>query len=792
MIKNYLKTGLRNLFKNKISFFINICGLAAGMTVAMLIGLWIYDECSFNKYHVNYDQIGQIFQQDQTETLPTQSFALEKALSSAFSDDFKYVVMSSETEKHVVLAGDRSFTQGGRYMQNTAPDLLSLRMILGTRSGLKEINSILLSQSLAKKLFGDTDPTNKVLKIDNKINVKVTGVYEDLPDNDEFKDMTYILPWELNVATNDWFKTYQNDWNSNSWLIYVQLRPNADLSSVSEKIKYIKSVHGFDKNAGIFILPMSKWHLFSTFENGRPVMSQQLKYCWFYGIIGIFVLLLACINFMNLSTARSEKRAREVGIRKTMGSKRAQLIMQFFSESLLVVFFAFIVAVVVLQLSLPRFNTIAGKSMVIPWTNAFFWIAALLFCVLTGLLAGSYPALYLSSLKPVRVLKGSLQAGRFAALPRKILIVLQFTVSVSLIIGTIIVYQQIQFAKNRPVGYSRGGLITLEMVSPELQGKYDMIQNELKNTGVVSEMTESDGELMDVGSNQGISAFDWVGKNPGLNSDMGYVTVKSTYGRTIGWKVLEGRDFSEGLSSDSAGIILNQAAAQMMGLQNPVGKSITWKNSGIGGHYKVIGLVKNMLMNSPYAATYPTIFLLKGDLNWLIIKVDPGMSMHTALPKIKNAFKKLFPTVPFDYHFVDEAFAAKFAAEERIGKLASFFAILTTVISCMGLFGLASYVAEQRTRELGIRKVLGASVGNLWGLLSTEFLKLVIIANMIAIPLTWLFLNRWLQQYEYRTPIYWWVFALSGLGALFVTLLTVSGQSLKAALANPVKSLRTD
>jgi len=614
------------------------------MAVAMLIGLWIHDEFSFNKYHRNYDRIGQIFQQGQSEVLPYQSMPLATTLSSSFSDDFKYVVMSSGTENHIVSYGEKKITQGGRYMQPAAPEMLTLDMIYGKREGLKDMNSILVTQSLARKLFGGVDPVGKLLKIDNRLSVKVTGVYEDLPVNDDFKDVAYIMPWDLNVsANNDWFKSYANDWNSNSWLIYAQLAPNADFDKVSAKMKNIVHRHLNGGGPAVFIQPMSKWHLYSQFENGKAVMSEQLKFLLVLWHHRCFVLLLACINFINLSTARSAKRAREVGIRKAIGSLRWQLIGQFFSESLLVTVFAFTLSIGLVELTLPWFNTIAGKSMIIPWTNILFWIAGLVFCLFTGLLAGSYPALYLSSFKTGQVLKGVFRAGSFAALPRKVLVVVQFTVSIALIIGTIIVYQQIQFAKNRPVGYSRDGLLALEMVSPEFQGKYDLIRNELKNTGALDEIAESDGELMEVGSNQGIESFDWKGKNPGLNGNMGYITITPEYGRTIGWQFLGGTDFSSGLANDSSDIIINEAAAQMMGLHNPVGETITWKNTHIGGRYKIRGLVKNIVMNSPYEAAYPTIFLLKGDLNWILMKINPAMSTRTGLSKIEAVFKKIAP-----------------------------------------------------------------------------------------------------------------------------------------------------
>ncbi len=483
MIKNFFKIAWRNLIKNKVSSFINIGGLSIGMTVAMLISLWIYDEFSFNKYHKNYDRIAQVKAHanysGETYTIASHSMPLGTQLRSSYGSDFKYVVMSTQTEQHILSTSDKKFKESGAYMQPEVTEMLSLKMLKGTRAGLKDLNSLLLSESLAKKLFGDADPMNKIVKIKNNSDVKVTGVYKDLPDNTEFKNIAFIAPFDFYLSSYDWARKKQHDWN-NIWLnIYTQINPDTDFDKVSARIKNLMLPHVTReyefRQPILFLHPMSKWHLYSKFENGVNVKSEQLKFIWFYGIIGVFVLLLACINFMNLSTARSEKRAKEVGIRKAIGSVRSQLISQFFSESLLVASLAFVLSVFLVQLTLPWFNSVADKKIGILWANPLFWLAGIAFTIFTGLLAGSYPALYLSSFNPVKVLKGTFRAGRFASIPRKVLVVLQFTVSIILIIGTIIVYQQIQFAKNRPVGYSRDGLLQIQMGSTNFQGKYDVL-----------------------------------------------------------------------------------------------------------------------------------------------------------------------------------------------------------------------------------------------------------------------------------------------------------------------------
>jgi len=797
MIKNYFKIAWRNLVKNKSQSFINITGLSVGMAVALLIGLWIYDELSFNKYHQHYDRIGQVMIDNGEGTYKALPIPLSQELRSSFGYDFKYVVLSTDEESHIIAAGDKRFMQPGRYMQPEAPEMLTLKMISGSRNGLENPNSILLKQSLAGTLFGNADPIGRVLKIDNMVNVTVTGVYEDLPNNSEFKDVAFIAPWDLYVASSpQYVRDALGDWQNSFVSIYVQLNPNEDFNNLSAKIKDLKLAHTDKQKADrykpeLFIHPMSKWHLFSKFENRVIVTSEELKFVWFYGIIGAFVLLLACINFMNLSTARSEKRAKEVGIRKTMGSARIQLITQFFSESVLIAAFAYLLSIGLIALALPWFNDVAGKTIRIPFENAWFWLTGAGFIIITGLLAGCYPALYLSSFNAVNALKGTFRAGRFAAALRKALVVIQFTASTILIIGTIVVYRQIQFAKNRPVGYSRDGLITVQMNTPDFQGKYDLIRNELKNTGVVSEVAGTGGSLTGLSSETG--GIGWPGKHPNMESSFGTVPVTFEFGKTVGWQFTDGRDFSSAFPTDTSGVVINEAAVKYMALKNPVGKMITGApNGGKAAPYKILGVIKDMVMSSPFEPAYPTVFYLNGGIGAMLIRISPDKNAGEALAKIQAVFKNLVPAAPFDYTFVNEEYGKKFAAEERIGKLAGAFASLAIMISCLGLFGLASFVAEQRTKEIGIRKVLGASVYTVWQLLSKDFVLLILISLFIATPIAYYFMHNWLQNYQYRAELSWWIFAVSGAGALLITLLTVSFQSIKAALTNPVKSLRSE
>jgi putative ABC transport system permease protein len=572
----------------------------------------------------------------------------------------------------------------------------------------------------------------------------------------------------------------------------VQISPHSDFDVVSGKIKNIKLDHApetaFFKPV-MFLHPMEKWHLYSGWDKSGN-LDGRIQYVWLFGIIGVFVLLLASINFMNLSTAESEKRAREVGIRKAVGSMRAQLIGQFLSESLMVVAMAFVISVSLVVILLPVFNEVADKNMSLPWTNPGFWMLSAVFCLVTGVVSGSYPALYLSSFQPVKVLKGAFNIGRFAGVPRKVLVVLQFTVSVTLIIGTIIVYRQIEHAKNRPIGYDRNGLITMNMNTPELYGHYNALREELLKSGGAVEMSTSSTPATDMNSTNG--GFEWEGKAPDFNDAFGTIGMSHDFGKTIGWQFAGGRDVSREFTTDSLGMVMNESALRYMGKHKPediIGKTMKWR----GVTYNVVGVVKDLVMGSPFTPVFPTLFMVNyGWANVINIKLNPALSARESLDKVAAVFGKFNPGSPFDYKFSDEQYARKFATEERIAKLASAFAVLAILISCLGLFGLASFTAEQRTKEIGIRKVLGASVANLWALLSKDFVLLVMVSCAVSIPVAYHFLSDWLQKYEYRTEIPWWIYACSTAGAVLVTLLTVSYQAIKAALLDPVKSLKTE
>lgn len=804
MIKSYFKIAWRNLRNSKGYSAINIGGLAVGMAVVILIGIWIYDELSFNKYHKNYDQIAQVMTKSQFsgkgDASHAQARPLEFELRNKYGHLFKNIVMSRWTEGHTLSVNDKKIATSGRFMQEAAPEMLTLKMTAGTWNGLHDPHSIMLSSSVAKAIFGDEDPMDKMMRIDNFMDVKVTGVYEDIPYSSEFESLKFLSTWDLLMANNKWMEDSKDNWNNSSFLIYVQLNSNITIKQASGMIKnaeYDKNVEARKFNIQTFLNPMSRWHLYSEWKNGENT-GGRIQYVWMFGIIGAFVLLLACINFMNLSTARSEKRAKEVGIRKAIGSMRRQLVRQFLTESFLVVVFAFLLAILLVALSLNWFNKVAGKEMIMPWSNEIFWLVSLVFILFTSLISGSYPAFYLSSFNPVKALKGTFQAGRYSSVPRKVLVVLQFTVSIVLIIGTIIVYRQIKHAKDRPVGYSQNSLLNIPIKSPDLFQKYDILARELKEKGIAADIARSNSPLTAIWSNNG--GLEWNGKTEDKEDGFGTIWITPDYGKTIGWEIKEGRDYSASLASDSMSyrsdsamiksLVINEAAAKYMGLQHPVGEIIRWS----GLRLKIIGVVKDMLTESPFNPVRQTIYpvFYEAANACIHIRLNPQLSASDALAKMKTIFQQIVPSDYFEYKFVDEEYGYKFVAEERIGTLSSFFAGLAILISCLGLFGLASFIAEKRTKEIGIRKVLGATVYYLWKMLSKDFVILVLIACFIAVPLAYYFFDQWLQKYEYRIDISWWIFAIAIGGALLITLLTVSFQAIKAAIANPIKSLRTE
>ncbi len=795
MLQSYFRIAWRHLTRNKAYSFINIAGLAIGMATALLIGLWITDETTFDHYHKNHTRIAEVMlkqimdrpmfgghaSKDHPETSVGNALApiTGSALAKGYDDIFEKTAWYTWPDDHLLTAGDKSLSRQAIWTQATFPDILTLQMLSGSVAAFKDPQTLLLAASAAKALFGKTDPIGKTVRLDNNQNFHIGGVYADLPDNTSFHEIQMLLPWDNQSLT--WL-TRDKGWNMHGPRLLTLLTPGTTVDQATARIRLIPKPYFTDHIEELLAYPLDRLHLHDEFDkanNGAP-SGGRIRFLWLFGTIGAFVLLLACINFMNLSTARSEQRAKEVGIRKTIGSLRGQLIAQFLGESLLTATLALAGAILLTAIALPAFNALSEKQLHFPWANAFFWLGTLAFTLLTGLLAGSYPAFYLSGFSPVHGFT------RRTTLPRKILVVTQFSVSLSLIIGTIIIFRQIQFAKDRSIGYTRDGLITVYENTDTLRNNYPNLRNDLLRSGLVTAVAESSQSttLFD----QGNSLY-W----PGITEAQGAVIFRDVFvdpdfGKTVGWTVTQGRDFSRQFATDSDAIILNETGAKTIGFKNPIGQQISYFNHP----YRIIGIVSDMLTNSPYGKVEPALFILHGGRTVITMRLNPGTPIHTALAGLEPLFRRYNPASPFLYNFNDTDFSQKFAAENRIGNLAAVFASLAIFISCLGLFGLASFVAEQRTKEIGIRKVLGAGIGNLWALLSSDFIRLTLLSMCISMPLIGLAMNKWLQNYEYHAPLSWWIFASAGAGILILTLITVSFQSLKAALMNPVQSLRSE
>jgi ABC-type antimicrobial peptide transport system permease subunit len=791
MFRNYYKIALRNLLRNKVYSFINISGLAIGMSVALLIGLWIWDEVSWDHTFSRHDRLARVMnnrsENGKVHTGSGSDVPLEEQLRTKYGSDFKHIAMGADMEAHLLTVAEKKIQRVGFWCQADLPVMLTLKMIKGSIDALKDPSSVLVNASLAKALFGSDDPINRTIQLDDKFQVKVAGVYEDLPSNAFLHDVDYLLPWEKYLDTHVWVKNTQTEWGYNFIMTFVELADHADIDKVNARIRHIPSEHMNGSKEELFLHPMDKWHLYNEFKEGRA-STGRIQFVWLFGTIAIFVLLLACINFMNLSTARSERRAREVGIRKTMGSLRWQLIGQFLGESLNTACLSLVLAIVLTQLLMPLFNNMSGKQLSIPWGQPAFWLAIIVFTVFTGIVSGSYPALYLSRFEPVKVLKGTFRTGHLAALPRKVLVVVQFTVSVVLVIGTLIVYRQIQFARSRPINYERDHLITADLLNiPAIKPHFNAICNDLVGTGAVEAAAGSSATATDSWGT--MTGYTWPGIDPNFKPAFSHSAITHDYGRTLQWQVVEGRDFNKALHTDSSAILLNQAAVKLAGFKNAVGQVISWE----GHPHPVIGVIKDMVTDSPYDPPIPTVYFIDPTwINFITIRLKKNVTLAQGQAIVQKVFKQYDPQGLIGYWYAKDSYELKFAGEQRIGKIASFFTVLAVLISCLGLFGLASFVAEQRTREIGVRKVLGATVFNLWGTLSRDFITLVIIACAIAIPLGTFMLDHWLARYSYRTTIPWGLCALAVLGAMLLTLLTVSYQTLRAAVANPVKSLRTE
>jgi putative ABC transport system permease protein len=784
MFKSYFKTAWRNLLRNKGFSFTNLLGLTIGITCTILISLWVNDELNYNKFHKNYENIYQVVAhrdfQNQVFTDFNMVFPLADALQKS-SPQVINATMTTNRNPHIVTYGDLKLKKFGYSVNERFFDVFTFKFLKGVRkNAISDPHSIVFTRSAAASIFGDKDPIGQVIKMDNYENYTVSAIVEDVPGNSSLQ-FEFVTPFNYSDPN---VKQLMGEWRNSSWNVYLHMTPGADMKVMDKKINEIKKSH--DKNDAVstyFSFPMKKWRLYSDFKDGKNV-GGMIEYVRMFTIIAIVILLIACVNFMNLSTARSERRAREVGIRKTLGSNKRQLVMQFFSESIILTLIAFFLSLAAVYLLLPAFNSLVDKQLTIGIATPIFWLLALGIILFTGIVAGSYPALYLSSFNPVKVLKGTLMAGRDAILPRRILVIGQFVISIVLISATVIIYQQIQYIKNRDMGYNPDNLLMVTS-SGDVDKNYSVIKQELLKSGFVNSVSKSSSP---------ITAVWWKSPGPDFEGKRADATVIFSalatdvgFSKTFGIKMIQGNDFS-GQPVDSATMLLNKAAVAALGIKNPVGMRMRY-----GKDYTVIGVIDDVIMESPFKPVDPLMVYFDKNYSAMVnIRLNENAQVKKAMAAIEDIFKKYNPSFPFDYQFVDEEFSKKFITEKLISRITNIFAGLAIFICCIGLAGLASFTIEKRTREIGIRKVLGASLRQLLGLISKEFLKLVMIAFVIAVPLTWWLMSNWLENYEYRVQISLWLFFAVGFMVLILALVVVSANTLKAAMNNPVRSLRTE
>lgn len=788
MFKNYFIVTVRNLFKNGFYSFINIAGLSTGIMCSILILLWVFDEVSYDRFLPKSDRLYQVWINARFDgkiaswtSVPLPTYEAMKTADS----HIKHAAVTDWGGDHLLTVGENRLTKKGYYASEDFLEMFEFPLLVGQAAQVMEDpRSVIITQATAKALFGNEDPINKVIRVDNEEDLKVTGVLRDLPTNSTFQ-FDFLLTWKFHEQTNDWVRRNIPNWGNYSFQVFVELDNPGAQAQVDKRIRMMLQEHGEkDTKPEFFIYPMERWRLHSSFDNGQET-GGMIDYVQLFTIIAVFILVIACINFMNLATARSERRAREVGIRKSVGSRRRELVLQFIGESTFISFIAFMIAVLLAQLLLPYYNDMVEKKLFIDYLSLEFWIFSLGIILTTGLVSGSYPAFYLSSFQPAKVLKGKPKAGKGAGLPRKILVTLQFGFSILLIIGTLVIFQQIQLVKGRALGYDQENLMSVNYTN-EVKKNYRGIKQDLLATGVVEAVTKSNSAITEINSNNFLG---WPGKPEDLRVIFTTIAAEYDWTKTMGIKILEGRDFSEDFKSDTSAIIINKAALELMNLKDPIGTELPlW-----GGKRTLIGVVDNVLMGSPYEPVKPMFAILDPEwINDVSVRLKKTSDLKASISAVEAVFKKHAPAYPFEYRFADVEFQKKFTQINLTSQLASLFATLTIIITGLGLFGLASFTAEQRTKEIGIRKVLGASVSSLVQMISRDFSILVIIAFVFSSPLAWWLLTKYLERYAIRAPIDWWVFPVTGVVALVFALIIVSTQAFRAAHNNPVNSLRSE
>jgi putative ABC transport system permease protein len=792
MIRNYLKTAFRNLSRNKSFSLINIMGLALGLTCSLFIMLWVKDEYGVDGFHENGARLYSVYERQNHDG---QWYAFH-GTPAVMADEMKrvlpevqYATNFSWNELTTFEANNKIMKRAGNYAGADFFTMFSYQLLEGNaRNALQTPSDIAISKKMAEDFFGSpAEAIGKTIRYQDKADFKITAVFDNVPQKST-KQFDYILNWQKFL---EYFVDSQaREWTNSGPSCYIMLREGTDPKAFEKRIERFLDKYNKEQTPRDYIrLGIQRYgnmYLHSGFDESGNISGGRIQYVKLFSIVAVFILLIACINFMNLTTARSVKRAREIGVRKVVGAMRSSLMLQFIGEALLLVFLSVTVAVGVIMLALPQFNELTGKSITMPFHSVSFWLSISVLLLITGFISGSYPALYLSSFNPVRVLKGTLKIGKNALWFRRGLVVFQFILSIVLIIGTIVVSQQVNYIRSVNLGYNRENLIYIPLEG-DLPEKFEVFKTQASSMPGIKDISRMSHNLTQIVNKS--SEVEWEGKDPKSGIEFGWSIVGYDFAKTLNAQISQGRDFSRNFATDSVGYVLNETALKITGYKDPIGKPFTFQQK----RGTIIGVVKDFHFNSLHETINPLVLSLNENVKWgkALIRTEPDKT-NEALTSLEKICKELNPKFPFTYQFSDEEYAKLYRGEQMVGQLANYFAFLAIFISCLGLLGLVMFTAEQRTKELGIRKVLGASPATLFNLLSKEFLQLVVIALVIASPLAWLTLNNWLQNYAYKVAISWWIFVIAGITAIVIALVTVSFQAVKSALANPVKSLRTE
>lgn len=791
MFQIILKSAWRRLWKHQGYSAINILGLTVGLAVAILSGLWVQYQSAFDKFHTNGDHIYQAVQNftptgEEMSTHPAMPLPFVKIFREE-TPGIKHVAVTGWGYPGVLGVGEMKLRRRGIYTEPSFLQMFTFPLLQGDlKEALNAPNQIVLSESLAKELFGEADPMGQTINVDNEVDLQVSGVLADVPDQSTI-DFEFLLPWSLKLQREDWVKDAQTNWGNSSFQIYFETEIGADVEAIKALHTGLFAEHEPNSTSELNAHSLSQWHLYNDFEHGVPVTG-RIRYVKLFGIIGIMVLLIACINFVNITTARAEKRSKEVGVRKAIGAQRASLMIQFLGESALTLVVSMGGALLLVQLLLPSFNGLVEAALAIPWTMPEFWLSLLGVLILCTLLAGSYPAFFLTRFEARAALQRSFQIGRGRHMwSRRALVATQFAVSIALIAGSLVVHQQVRFAQERDRGYNQERLFSVPNTLT-LDPKYETVRTELLATGLLERASATGSPVTEVWSNMG--GIQWPGRMEDEQLAFAFIAVSDNYFETLEIPMTEGRPFDQqrhGL--DTAAMIVNEAAVRRMNLEDPLATQLEWNDAD----FQIIGVAKDMIMETPFEPVRPTVFILNP--NWrsfYLLRLREGTDTEQALTRIGAIFEEHDPNTPFSYEFVEDAYRDKLSNTNFVGTVALLFAGLAIFLSALGLLGLAVYLAERRAKEISVRKILGASIAQLWLLLSQEFIWLIVLGGLIAIPLGAYFLQGWLDNFTYRIDLPWWMFGVAAGIALTVALATISVQSIKAALVNPATRLRDE